>query len=446
VTRQLGLELTPDEVRIARIERRFGTMRLVACERVPCTTPPERRAALAPALAWRPHVIATVLPLARLAHRMVALPFRDARRVRETVALELLGQLPVDPGDVAAGHLTLDTSGTGTRCLAALARRADVEALSALLAAAGIAPVRIDAALLGMTRLLDPATAANVALVLADGDRSAVVVYGQDRLFGLRALAARPAEDADGFAAELVWALAALGGAPRAILLGADASPDLGERIARACGMAVEPIARIVAPEWRREELAACAVAAGAAAGPGLVLDDASGGVTAVRRTRRVAALATAAGLLLAADVGLVHWRLARRDAALVAAIDATAAAALPPGTRVVAPRTQLEAAASGVAARRASAGGVLGLLRELSARLPGDVHVELDELTVDGDVLRLHGRADRFETVDVVTRSLAASTALHDVAAEESRAAVDGRGVEFGLRATWRPALGAPS
>jgi Tfp pilus assembly protein PilN len=88
----------------------------------------------------------------------------------------------------------------------------------------------------------------------------------------------------------------------------------------------------------------------------------------------------------------------------------------------------------------------VLGLLRELSSRIPADVGVALDELTLDGDVLHLHGRADRFETVDVVARALGSSTALRDVAAEDSRAAVDGRGVEFGLRATWRPALGAPS
>jgi hypothetical protein len=135
-----------------------------------------------------------------------------------------------------------------------------------------------------------------------------------------------------------------------------------------------------------------------------------------------------------------------RRDAALRVAIEATAAGALPPGTRVVAPRTQLEAA---VAAGRADApapGRVLALLRELTDRMPAGIQLQLDELALDGDVLRLRGRVDRFETVDAVARALAGASGLSDVGAEESRAAIDGRGVEFGLRATWRPSVGAPS
>jgi Tfp pilus assembly protein PilN len=87
-----------------------------------------------------------------------------------------------------------------------------------------------------------------------------------------------------------------------------------------------------------------------------------------------------------------------------------------------------------------------LALLRELSQRVPADVGLELDEIVLDGDVVRLHGRTDRFESIDVVTRALGASAGLRDVTAEDSRAAVDGRGVEFGLRATWRPTAGAPS
>ena len=88
----------------------------------------------------------------------------------------------------------------------------------------------------------------------------------------------------------------------------------------------------------------------------------------------------------------------------------------------------------------------MLALLRELSARVPADVRLGVDELAVEGDVLRLRGRTDRFESVDAVTRALATSASLHDVVAEDSRAAVDGNGIEFRVRATWRPALGAPS
>jgi Tfp pilus assembly protein PilN len=444
--RALGIELTPDELRVVRVERRMGTIRVMGSERLAAGTPAERHAALVRVRAWRPHTIATALPLALLAHRTIELPFRDRRRVGETVTLELLGRLPSDPGDVATGHLLLEVGRAGTRCLAALARRGQVDAVRSALADAGLVPDRVDAALVGVWHLIEPEAARDAALVLADGERSAVALRRDGRLVGLRALAARPADGADAFVGEVRWVLTALGGTPVAIVLGADASPALAERLAHACRVRTMPLADVVAPAWRMPELSAVATAAGLVAGAGLVLDRRHDRAGDGRRARRAAGLAVAAALLAIADVGLVRWQLARRDRALVAAIEGTAAAALPPGTRLVAPRAQLEAATAGLAGRPATAAGVLALLRELSARLPADVGIELEELTLDGDVLRLHGRADRFETVDVVARALGASASLRDVAAEDSRAAVDGRGVEFGVRATWRPALGAPS
>jgi hypothetical protein len=221
--RAVGIELTDRELRIVRVERRLGAIRAVACERLPAATPDERNAALAAVRAWRPHTVATALPPAVLAHRTIELPFRDARRVGETVTLELVGRLPNDPGDVATGHLTLEVARSGTRCLAALARRTHVNALSAALAGAGIAPDRVDAGLLGVWHLVEPGAAVDAALVLADAERSAVALRRGGRLVGLRALAARPADDAGAFAAEVRWALAALGGTPAVILLGPDA-------------------------------------------------------------------------------------------------------------------------------------------------------------------------------------------------------------------------------
>lgn len=439
--RLLGLELTPDELRLARAERRLGRVRLVDCARVPCATPEARRAALEAALAWGPHVVAAALPLARTTHRLLALPFRDPRRVRETVGLELAGQLPGDPGDAVTGHVAVERTADGTRVLAAIARADAIRDLRAALAAAGAAPHRVDLGLVGTWHLLGPA--GDGAIVLADGERSAIVVRRGGRVAGLRALATAPAADPAGFVRELRWALAALGDPPRIVLLGADADDALVERLAEGTGAPVVRLADVSAPAWRADGLDACAVAAGLLAGPGLVLHEAH--EADGRRVRRVAALAAAAALLAIADVGLVRWHLARRDAALRAAIDATAAAALPPGTRVVAPRTQLEAAAGALRTGAARPGQVLSLLRELSERMP-EVRLEVDELALDGDVLRLRGRTDRFETVDAITRALASASGLSDVAAEESRAAIDGRGVEFAVRATWRPPVGAPS
>jgi type II secretion system protein L len=446
MTRLVGIDLAPDEVRIARIERRLGGTRLVGCERLPAGSASALAAALESARAWRPSEVVAAFPIARTTHRVLVLPFRDRRRLDETVPLELLGQLPAEPGDVAVGHVTLGPCQEGTRVLAAVARRADVDELVAMLAAAGLPPTRIDLALAGAWPLLDDAPGGGAALVLADGSQSALVVGRTGRLSGMRALASAPGADPRAFAREVAWALTGLGGVPALVLAGADASVEVSDALAETTGLSPLAIDAAVRPPWRHPALGGCATALGVVAGRGLVLDEARDDVVIARRGRRVAALAAAAALLLAADLGVARWRLARRDAALLQAIHATAAGALPAGARIVAPRAQLEAAAGALARAPGTAASLLGLLRELSTRVPATVTVELDQLTVDGDVVRLHGRATSYETVDAFARALGGSPALRDVAAEESRAAVDGRGVEFGLRASWHAVAGAPS
>jgi hypothetical protein len=153
-------------------------------------------------------------------------------------------------------------------------------------------------------------------------------------------------------------------------------------------------------------------------------------------------ALVAAAALLALVDVALFRVGLARRDAALAGAVHAEAAAALP-GVRLVSPRAQLEAATAATARRDGvkGPGAVLDVLRELSTRAPAGGRVDVDELTVDGERIMLHGRADGFDAVDALRRALAASPLLADVTAEETRATVDGRRVEFRLRAARRAA-----
>ena len=82
----------------------------------------------------------------------------------------------------------------------------------------------------------------------------------------------------------------------------------------------------------------------------------------------------------------------------------------------------------------------ILEVLRELSTRVPGTVSLDLDQLTIDGDSLDLRGRAASFDTVEALRRALASTPFLTEVTADETRATVDGRGVEFRLRAARRP------
>jgi hypothetical protein len=228
------------------------------------------------------------------------------------------------------------------------------------------------------------------------------------------------------------------------VLAGGDASPALAQALEALLAVAVSPIERVA--NVRGDDLAACAVAAGLVLGDGSALR-LGGTETPARSWRAAGALAAAAVVLAAVNLGLWHARLSRRDAQLRDTVHAVAAAALP-GAPLVAPRAELEAAvaALGRGAAPAGAAGALALLREASARVPASVRLDLDELVVEPGVLRLGGRTDSFDAVEALRARLAASPLLASVAAEEARATVDGSGVEFRLRAERRSARGRRS
>src|SRR5213076_2996297 len=256
-----------------------------------------------------------------------------------------------------------------------------------------------------------PATRDDQALVVADGGESALALRRGGRLAGLRPLGACAREPA-ALASEVRWSLAALGGAPATVVVGgADAGPALVRALAAATGSRVVPLAEVArhVVGCGTDEIAACAVAAGLVAGAGRATREglAFGGTEpaghgSLRRAAALAALALALGVL---DVGLAHHRLARRDAALA-------------GARLVARQAELEAAAAAATRRAARLGGETGpleVLRELSARVPPALRLDLDELAVERDSVLLHGRAESFDAVDALRRALSASPLLAD-------------------------------
>src|SRR5437870_2174678 len=222
--RILAIDLGERELRVARAVRAFGAVRLGTVERIACADRTELSAALERLAASRPEAVMTALPAALVTHRILTLPFRARHRLAATVPFELLGQLPAAPDDPVVAFERLARTESGTVVLAAVARRADVDASLEPLVAAGLAPARVDLAPLPVWNLV-PAAAGDTALVLADGERSALSIRRGGRIAGLRALAAAASEPAE-LAAEVRWTLAALGGAPPTIVAtGPDAGP-----------------------------------------------------------------------------------------------------------------------------------------------------------------------------------------------------------------------------
>jgi Tfp pilus assembly protein PilN len=438
VTRTVGIDVGRGEVRLAVAEGRLGRPRLTRLARLPLAGDVAAtvlaRAGLPPRAEAR-----VALPATLVAHRVLTLPFRDRRRLARTVPLELRGRLAADVPDTVCAFEPLGADAAGTAVFAVAARAADVAARTDLLARAGLRSARVDLGALAPWVLVRP-DAGDAALVVADGAQSALSVRRGGQPLALRALGADACREVE-LAAEVRWALAALCETPPVVILaGADASAALAEALAGATGLRVVPLADVATAEV--PDLAACAVAAGLALGAGLPLGGAAAGTGSWRTAR---ALAAAAAVLVVVDAGLWRARLAARDAALRDAIRATAAAVLP-AAPLAAPRAELEAAVAALPAGGGPAPGALALLREASARVPAAVPLDLDRLVVEPGGLRLEGRAGSFDAVEALRQALAGSPLLADVAVDETRATVDGRGVAFRLRAARAAAAGTRS
>src|SRR5205085_2395934 len=128
--------------------RRLGTTRRTRLERYPVRADETVAEVLAEVARRRPDVVLTVLPAALATHRLLALPFRQSRRIARTAPLELLGQLPIDASgaqlegaageDIVVACAPVETTAAGSVVLAAALRRADLDAHLARFIGAGL--------------------------------------------------------------------------------------------------------------------------------------------------------------------------------------------------------------------------------------------------------------------------------------------------------------------
>ena len=99
------------------------------------------------------------------------------------------------------------------------------------------------------------------------------------------------------------------------------------------------------------------------------------------------------------------------------------------PGTRMVQPVAQMREKMGDLDRRLRAFGGLSGaqlsglaVLRELSARVPASLRVEIDDLTINGDVIELSASTASYDNVVRLQNALAASPLLSDVAINNTR------------------------
>jgi general secretion pathway protein L len=467
--RTLALDVGGATLRAVLVERTLRSQRILgfyAAPRSDDLAADLRTLAATHDLRW--DEVISALPGDVVTHRVLTLPFHDRKRLDQTVPFELETQLPFELDEAVVDYQVLGRDGESAIVLAALAPKAAVRAHLAALAAAGMDPRVVDLAPLAAVNVLRLAEAARtgpVAFVTLDHDRASVAILGDGRLRGLRALSRGAGVNGD---LELVtrdvrWSLLALAGdgvlESLALWIGGDAAdrPEVTRSLTSALGITPQALATLPlagVPITLRREQAAFAAPLGLALreSTDALHVDFRRGEFAYHREREAlwrglaiaGALALVALVLMVTSFILEGRGLAARRDAVRAEIRTLFTAALPNVRTIVNEKAQFAAEITALEKQRQVYGGLapsapraLDLLKAVTVGVPSDVQLEIEELALDGETLRLRGSTRTYEGVDAVKRGLTARPEFRDVQAKDVRASVDGQRVDFRLQLT---------
>lgn len=487
----LALEVGPAELKAAVIKATFRDYRVTACLREPISPtdgPLEeqiRRFLARHQLSA--DTVFSLLPGDLVTWRTLHLPFRDRRRLDQTVPFELETQVPFDLDEIVVDYLPLERNAEGSTVLAGLVRKEDLERHLEILQRAGVDPKAVDAAPVSSLAALTLAADLPADRVFLDVEARMITaaVYRNGRLLGLRALqrptppastgngAAPDAEAAsrEALIRELRWTLLALNGGPLP-----DATPCI-VAATREDYAILEPLLRdALRLQPRRFQADGAKIANGAdpascAAPVGIALREvtpqAKGlnfrkGEFTYRRSewelrRRLRVTVTLAALVIAFTAGDLYTeyrQLALRRNALEQSIQSVFRATLPDVPRVRDPVSYLRAEIQTVEEQLnllnslvpVSGSTSVDILRAVAAAIPSSVRLDTEEFNMDPGQIRLRGNTDSAEDVDAIKRELLATGFFSQVDVDYVRAARSGKGVDFRMTLTlskaYRPGI----
>jgi general secretion pathway protein L len=417
--------------------------------------------------------------------RTFFLPFRDRKRLDQTVPFELETQVPFGLDEVVIDYYVLHRDRSGTTVLAALVQRRDLEAHLELLNGAGLDPKVVDLAplaTLNILSLLGNELPDTFVYVGGNSRRAVVALYRNRQLVGLRTLVvpvAASGDDTDPTAsnnghatgeaqwtaaliAEIRWTLLALNGAPLDAGLPCFVAGEgwQFDRLAQEIEPAIDVAVRRLDNAPLRNVPAALRAEVATFASPlGLALrevspNDALGvnfrqgefayhrGQDELRRALwRTAVVAALVITLVIANTYMEYQRLASRLAVLQNQIRTVFSQTLPDVRRIVDERTQLQTEIDAaqkqlqILSGLAPVGGItaVDVLRTITATLPETIKLDTDEYIMDPDSVRLKAKTDSFETVDSIKQQLLNARYFGDVQVKDVKTAADGK-VDFRL------------
>ncbi|MBI3303655.1 MAG: PilN domain-containing protein [Deltaproteobacteria bacterium] len=414
----------------------------------------------------RGDTVLSCLPGDAVTHRFLSLPFARPRQLDQTVPFELESQILQGLEDMVVDFQVVQRTAAGVTVLAVAAPRDTLTEHINTLAVAGLDPAAVGLAPLAPLPLLSRAGVemSGVTALLDIGEnRTSVVLLRDGVLSGLRTLSVGLSR-AGGFAAflqELRWTLLALSGdgpvLPSCFFLcgGGARIALLKEELGRALDAEILPLHQWALPpvpeEYRQEQgvFAACLglglrEALGLAA-PGINLRRGAFAHQGQREVlqREMARLGwIAAGVAVAAGLAfaLETHRLNTRYEALRQEIRRVFITTLPEVQTIVNEKAQLQDAVAALQSRQrllhgSAAAASLELLRQLSAALPEQVTLDLDEWTFDTEAVRLRGTTSSFDAAETLKTTAAGLGLFREVQLKDVKTAAGSKKVSFGLQ-----------
>jgi general secretion pathway protein L len=489
----LALALDAGELKAALVETSFRDYRVVAFHqrKMPVSDGPvaEQLRQFITDHQIEATTVLSSLPGDLVTWRTLKLPFRDGKRLDQTVPFELESQVPFGLDDAVVDYHVLQRDRSGSTVLAALVRRHDLEAHLHLLSEAGLDPKIVDLvplATLNTLQLLGSALPSSFVFLGGSAERTIVAVYRDGHLLGLRSLLPRPssaaafsplssAADAGAaaasgegtksaeLAAEVRWTVLAMNGGPPEVglpcLFAAEAPgfESIAENLRSTLGVAPQrleemPLAHV--PPALHGEVPGHAAALGLALRE--VAPNQSVGVNFRRgefayhrgeeETRRAlwrtGALAAAVLAVLTLSMYMRYNNLNDRSSVLQQQIREVFTQTLPEVVSVVEPRMQLQSEIDAEQRKLELLGGMAPLggataidsMRVIASALPATMKLDVDQYLMDPESIRIKASTDSFESADSIKRRIDQTGYFGDVQVKDVKASADGASVSFRL------------
>ena len=475
--RILAIEIAGDTVRGALAERGWNSLAMLEVVE-------EHRGAdeadLAPALArllddaGKPDFVLSAMPGELVVKRMLQLPFKDQRRLTQTVPFALEEHLPVGVDDSVVAFTRVGQEDDKTLVMAAMVRKDDLRRHLELLARAGINPTTVTLSALALAALLARVRNGHGGShLLVDLDQGSTSMVLLDQTGMPRAIRTVIGELGSANGAPAPGAAAILGAVrqtllahssdhtqPELVLTGPmAATPELRSQMAEALAVPIHTLdefdcAALLGPlTTHSTRFAGClAMLLGEAPDAAVTLlnfrqDEFAfrGRTGSLRPWRTSFILAGAAAAAIVLHVGINVSANLRRLHQVDREIAAISAPALGPRTSGADAKTELAAQVAAMEKQLHVMGGAgasaspLETLLALSRALPPHLGAEIVDFTLDEGVIKLDGRADSFATVDRVKKALDLSGYFRNIQVTHATAGSDPSKVEFRLTAAVR-------